>query len=283
MSCYDPGVPLMSCDDGFALFGESPLKINDYHKHPAVSKSHLDFVAKSPLHYWARYLDPNRVIPPPTPAMLLGTAVHSSVLEPDDYAKSFVIAPADINRRTNAGKEEWAAFEAAAKDKVVLTGEQAELVAHMTAAVRSHPAAKAVLGLPGLAERSYAWMDTATDERCKCRPDWHSADKRIVVDLKTTDDASPEAFARSIQKWRYHVQASWYLRGVGGEQFLFLAVEKSPPFCVAVYAATPAMISAGDRVADRDLTLLAECRAKNSWPGYAEEIVTLDLPRWSND
>lgn len=259
------------------------MRIQEYHQHPAVSKSHLDMVAKSPLHYWARYLDPNRVIPEPTPAMVLGTAVHSSVLEPDDYAVSFVVAPDDINRRTKEGKQQWADFEAAAEGKMVLTVEQASLVAHMTAAVREHPAARTILNLPGLAERSYAWMDKTTSERCKCRPDWHSEDKRIVLDLKTTDDASPDSFARSIHKWRYHVQAAWYLRGVGAEQFLFLAVEKTPPFAVAVYAATPAMIAAGERVADRDLALLAECRAQDHWPSYAEQIVTLDLPGWARD
>jgi hypothetical protein len=47
---------------------QPPMNNTDYHAHPAISKSHLDQVAKSPLHYWARYLDPNRVVPEPTPS-----------------------------------------------------------------------------------------------------------------------------------------------------------------------------------------------------------------------
>lgn len=259
------------------------MHIDEYHRHPAVSKSHLDFVAKSPLHYWARYVDPDRVIPEPTPAMVLGSAVHSAVLEPENFSRDFVVAPEGINRRTNAGKEEWAAFEASAKDKRVLTAEQVELVRAIAASVHAHPAAKAVFSLEGLAERSYSWVDETTGEQCKCRPDWHSADRRIIVDLKTTEDASAENFARSIAKWRYHVQAAWYLRGLGAEQFLFVAVEKTPPYATAVYAATPAMVAAGERVADRDLAVLAECRAKNHWPSYSDQIVTLDLPGWCHD
>jgi len=37
----------------------------EYHADPAVSASHLHMVAKSPYHYWSRYLDPNR--PPEKP------------------------------------------------------------------------------------------------------------------------------------------------------------------------------------------------------------------------
>ena len=57
----------------------------DYHRHSAISKSGLDVVAKSPLHYWARYLDPKREVPEPTAAMRIGTALHTLVLEQDQF------------------------------------------------------------------------------------------------------------------------------------------------------------------------------------------------------
>lgn len=254
----------------------------EYHADPAVSKSHLDLVARSPRHYWHRYLSPDAAPPEPTLAMVLGSAVHTRVLEPHRYNVEYAVAPS-VDRRTKAGKEIWEEFQAEAEGKTLLTSEQDQLAQAVAQAVFEHPAAALLLSKPGKAEQSYFWDDEDTGERCKCRPDWHSECGRLIVDLKTTEDASPAAFARSIHKFRYHVQAAWYLRGLSAEQFVFVAVEKQPPHLVGVYVATPEMVTAGQRVAARDLARLAECRAANQWPGYSDEITPIDLPRWSDD
>jgi exodeoxyribonuclease VIII len=260
---------------------EQPLSNAAYHDHPAVSKSHLDEVHKSGRHYWARYLDPERVKPQPTPAMELGSGFHAMVLEPDVYENDFVTAP-EIKRTTKAGREEWAAFLNANKKKTVLTVDQVELLRSMTEAVMSHPAASTILRLKGEAEQTYTWTDDQTGEACKCRPDWHA--EGLVVDLKSTVDASPDGFAKSVNNFRYHVQANWYLRGTpNAEQFVFIACEKTPPFAVAVYVASPEMVAAGGRAADQDLARLAEYRRENVWPSYSNQIETLNLPRWNND
>jgi hypothetical protein len=257
----------------------------EYHAHPAISKSHLDQVAKSPLHYWARYLDPNRVVPEPTPAMAIGSAVHTHVLELDQWDARYVSAPDGIDRRTKAGKAEWEAFTAAATGRTVLPKADADLVMRMAHSVFSHPAAAMLLALPGKAETTHMWTDAATGLQCKCRPDWLTDDGRLLVDLKTTEDAG-RGFAKSIAQWRYHVQASWYLDGVEQatgtrpEQFLFLCVEKKAPYAVAVYAADAEMIAAGAQTAARDLDVLATCKAASAWPSYSDQIEPISLPPW---
>jgi hypothetical protein len=255
----------------------------DYHAHPAVSKSHLDKVARSPAHYWASYLDPERVPQEPTQAMILGTALHTAVLEPELWDQQFAVPPQAFDRRTKAGKELAQAFEQEAAGKLVLSPDDADRIRRMADAVHQHPASRFLLDLPGLREASYFWTDEETGVECKCRPDWHSTDRRLVVDVKTTEDASPKGFQKSVASWRYHVQAAWYQRPLGAEQFLFICVEKTSPFCVAVYAVTPAMFAAGARAADRDLALLAECRKTGQWPGYSNQIQPIDLPTWCND
>jgi len=258
----------------------------DYHRHSAVSKSHLDQIAKSPLHYWARYLDPNRVTPEPTPAMAIGSAVHTHVLELDQWDARYVTAPEGINRRTNAGKAEWEAFEVASTGRTVLAKADAELVMRMGHSVFAHPAAAMLLAMPGKAETTHMWTDQATGLRCKCRPDWLTDDGSLIVDLKTTEDASPAGFRKSIANWRYHVQASWYLDGLEQatgkrpDQFIFICVEKKPPFACAVYAADAEMIQIGAETAARDLDVLATCRAADAWPGYSDQIETISLPPW---
>jgi exodeoxyribonuclease VIII len=259
----------------------------DYHRHRAVSKSHLDQVARSPLHYWARYLDPNRIEPEPTPAMQVGTAVHTHVLELDQWDQRYVVMPEGIDRRTKQGKAEWDAFSTASSGRTVLSRTDADQVMRMGQAVYGHPAAALLLKqLPGKAETTHMWTDAATGLQCKCRPDWLTDDGSLIIDLKTTEDASPKGFEKSVANWRYHVQAAWYLHGLEQatgtrpDQFIFICVEKKPPYAVAVYAAAPEMIDAGWTAAERDLEVLATCKAANAWPGYSDQIETISLPPW---
>lgn len=256
-----------------------------YHAHPAVSKSHLDLIARSPLHYWARYLDPDRITPEPSAQMRLGTALHTHVLELSRWDEEIAVAPA-INRLTKAGKEEWAAFVADAAGRTVISADDAAQVMAMGRAVMRHPAAAMLLGLPGKAETTHMWTDAATGLECKCRPDWLTDDGSIVVDLKTTKEASLRGFKQSVANYRYYVQAAWYLHGLEQstgkrpDQFIFICVESSAPYACAVYAADAEMIERGHEQAMRDLAKLAVCKAADHWPSYSDQIETLSLPAW---
>jgi hypothetical protein len=149
----------------------------------------------------------------------------------------------------------------------------------MASSVRQHPAAYALLA-QGKAEQSFWWDDATTGLRCKCRPDWYYG--TTVVDLKTTTDASPAGFARSVATFRYHVQASHYLSGLhGAERFVFIAVEKTAPYAVAVYELDAEAMAAGNELRLRDLRMIADCRATSEWPGYGDDCQTLSLPKWA--
>ena len=69
-----------------------------YHNPTGISKSGLDLLHKCPALYKRRYID--GIEDEPTPAMIIGSAVHSLVLEPD--AADFVVAP-ECDRRTKEG------------------------------------------------------------------------------------------------------------------------------------------------------------------------------------
>ncbi|MFZ9621382.1 MAG: PD-(D/E)XK nuclease-like domain-containing protein [Prochlorococcaceae cyanobacterium] len=264
---------------------EDALENADYHRHTAVSKSHLDQIARSPLHYWARYLDPNRIEPAPTPAMRLGTAVHTLTLESDSWDTRYVTAPA-MDRRTKEGKAMWAEFEALSAGRELISCDDRAIVSRMAEAVWAHPAAGMLLNMAGQAETTHMWIDGSTGLECKCRPDWLTSDGSLIVDLKTTEDASLSGFRKSIGNFRYHVQSAWYLHGLEQatgrrpDQFIFICVEKKPPHAVAVYAADSEMISIGYETAMRDLQRLAECKAAGSWPGYSEDVQIIGLPGW---
>lgn len=249
----------------------------DYHADPAISASHLKAVMQSPYHYWARFLDPHRLPVEPTAAMKLGSLVHCAVLEPDELLQRYGICGP---RNTKAGKEQ-AATMAADGIEAVSESDMA-LALSMAASVRVHPAAAALLA-HGKAEQSFWWDDLPTGLRCKCRPDWYQGN--TIVDLKTCQDASPAAFARGVATFAYHVQAAHYLTGLhGAERFVFIAVEKTAPYAVAVYELDHAAMALGRTMRNNALEVIATCKAANQWPGYGDTSVqTLSLPAWASN
>ena len=270
----------------------------EYHSLDYVSKSHLDEVNKSPFHYWDRYINPDRVVPEPTKQMLLGSAMHTMVLEPDLFEKEYLVESANAPKRPTAAQlnakkpstqtldaiDYWKKFDEKANGKTLISIDDYERLSIMKKRIFDHPAASTILNMSGVVEQSYQWKDSQTGEICKSRPDFHTDDGTLIVDLKTTSDASELGFQKSVHNFRYHVQAGFYLRSIKeAEQFVFIAVESKPPYLVAVYNASTDMINAGNRVADKNLATLAQCRKSGKWTGYSEEITTLDLPRFNND
>lgn len=248
----------------------------DYHADPAVSASHLKAISISPLHYWARYVDPDRITPEPTPAMRLGSMVHCTVLEPHELPHRYLRVPDGIDRRTKDGKAAWAELEASGKE--LIKAADWDMAMAMAEACWRHPAAGKLLRQPdGLAELSFWWSDG--DLRCKCRPDLLAGD--VIVDLKTTTDASPAAFARAVVGFGYHLQAAHYLAGTGAARFVFLAVEKAPPYAVAVYELDAAALATGEQLRQEAMHVIRQCRQADHWPGYSDDCQTLSLPKWA--
>lgn len=262
------------------------LTNEEYHAHPAISRSGLALVTQSPLHFWHRFHSGLYQQSPPTPAFRLGTAAHMAILEPDLFACNYAEAPT-ISRTTKAGKEAWAAAAEGGQD--LLTADEIAHVSGMRTAVQQHPAARQALNVPGLNEASYITVDPGTGIEIKCRPD-RLTESGWLVDLKTTRDASAAAFAKSTATFGYHLQAAFYMHclDVLGERpkgFIIVAVEKDPPYAVQVFRITPSAIQLGTSAMFRALAVLRQCRLDyplaNPWPAYSNEVVDLELPPWA--
>lgn len=258
---------------------------DEYHGGPGVSKSALDVIAKgSPRHYWAKYIDPNRVRQEPTPAMVLGSAVHAAILEPDSFTSEYVANPG-FDRRTKAGKADYEAFQLEHAGKTILTDEQMQTCFAMRDAVHMHPVAAGLLTC-GKAEQSFYGIDNETGELIKCRTDYLHDSGAMIVDLKTTEDASPDGFGKSAANFRYPVQTAWYRHvmdsafGEHPQHWVFLAVEKSPPYAVGIYFAQPEDVQRAMVAARRDLKRIVECKRSGHWPDYGAAALPLSLPAW---
>jgi len=259
---------------------QSGIPAQDYHAWPGVSKSGLDHLAISPAHFQAYLAEPRRE----TPALTFGRIAHRHVLEGVELAA----IPAEINRRTKAGQAEYELFLAENKGQgcEIVSSDDAERLAGMRRAIFAHKAASALLeNCPGRPELSAWWLDAETGELCKCRPDWIREDD-VILDYKTTEDASPEGFPRFMAKYRYHVQHAFYqdgMRAITGRDFMFafLVQEKDPPYAVGVYVLDSEAVELGRILYKRNLLTLAECKISKSWPAYSNRVETINLPRWA--
>jgi hypothetical protein len=236
-------------------------------KRDYLSYSALKAFAKSPNHY-LQYVNREFV---ETPAMVLGSALHCAVLEPDEYVNRYVIAP-KFDRRTKAGKEQAEAWELASDGKTHITAEQDQAVQAMKHAIRSHDVAFRLLNktcpeLPVEGEIEGMQFKGVIDALGDI---W-------VVDIKTTTDASPEGFRKQASNLDYHLQAAIYTQ-LTGRAFRWIAVESAPPYNVAVYEPT---VDSMDAAHAYLRNLIADFIAWDGQPvGYGENIYELDLPPW---
>jgi len=256
--------------------------ITDYHADTShISKSGLDLINRSPMHYWHRYFSGNYQAPEQTAAFRIGSAFHTFTLEPEEFYSRYAVSNQKFDKRTKEGKTAFEAFSLECSGKEILSLEEFEQVKAMGLAVENCAVSHLLDG--GIAEQVLIWKDTYTGNLCKCRPDWISTDTWIV-DLKSTDDASPINFGYSAKKYRYDVQAAFYLdglitNGVKPKGFIFIAVEKQAPYNVGIYQVDAATIELGrDKYID-NLRTLSECRVTDDWSGEYNRLMPLQFPR----
>lgn len=262
-----------------------------YHALPSISKSGLDLIAKSPAHFKAGFqgigADTARI----------GTGAHALVLE---NGKG-LLTGIDRKRASNADKEAWdewfaengatesiatelkaaewfPEFERQTGNVIVTPSEKGELEAMRDSVLT----VAGDLFTGGVAEQSILFEHDGVD--CRVRPDYMSVDKNVMVDLKSSADASERGFRSSCAKYRYHVQHAMYSAGLMSEtqhwpDFYFVVFEKKAPYPAAVYKLNEDAINHGIYLMERDLATYKRCLEDDEWPGY-ESNYNLSIPIW---
>lgn len=265
-----------------------------------VGSSMLTTFRQSRRRYEAMYEAQTLQPKPPTKAMDFGTAVHSLILQPNDFKDVVTEIPTSAlhksgARRNNAGQKNWTDFLADNPNTILLTADEAKKARKMRDSAFANPMAGALLKADGGVEASIFWTCQQTGIQRKCRPDKWINKRNMIVDIKTTVDASPEGFGRQVAKFDYHVKAPFYVHGfeeytgVGGYELVFIAIENEAPFRTAVYGlggfnemfqTTPYQF--GESLVWRGLEDLARCREAEDFSETNENVVTdLQLPQYA--
>ena len=240
-------------------------------KREYLSCSALKAFATSPNHY-IQYVRGTKVA---TPAMIFGSALHCHVLEPDEFEKRYAVAP-QVDRRTKEGKLLFAEFAEKAEGKEVLTAQDyAQILDMDLASMNERTAHDLIVGC-----HRYEKLKEGEINGVRFKGIADGLAKGYILDIKTCQDASPEAFERTAYNSFYHEQAAAYRILFGKDRFYWVAMEKNAPHNVSVYMQSEeAFLMARHR-------LMRLIDAWKEWDGkprsYSNEVLMLNLPRWAN-
>lgn len=283
--------------------GIYPMTNEDYHASEGISNSGLwTIYTKSPAHY--------RFPPPRKEAVHfnVGNAAHDAILQPDVWETKYYRGPA---ARGNSNEWKNAAEFAAHNSLIILKPDDYDSVLFIRDAALAVSTIRELVQ-SGMIETAGFWIDAETGMLCRCKPDLYSPALSVILDIKTTADARPDSFARSMRNFGYHCQEAFYSDGwpqaaaavKGGgpvDGWVFAAIEKEEPYEIALYETVPAVVDEGRAIYRRALATYAECMkreadpallamAHNSgaaeasrfaWPGYPKSIQQIDMSRWA--
>jgi exodeoxyribonuclease VIII len=189
----------------------------EYHADNSVSASGLKKIYKTSVRRWLA----EKVVP--SKAMAYGTAVHTKILEPENFQRDIFIMP-KIDRRSKAGKEEHAAIIKEAEGKTIIDEAENNLIIEINNLLKSKDRKYIWPYLEGQKELSH--YNEFNGVNCRCRPDNINYEKGFIMDVKTCQDTSPYLFGYDIKKWGYHLQAAFYsdFCGIDPKQFKFIIV-----------------------------------------------------------
>ncbi len=272
-----PDLPALGIHEG--------MSFEDYKRAPGMNKHGLDNIHKSP----ATYLFERRYPRPSTPAMMFGSALHCLVLEPEEFPKIYIQDKfsGSYSKEAKAWRKE---MEKAGKLTISTKADETkgpwgvsdwDQLHLMRDSVMANPFAEAMINTARV-ELTLFWIDQDTKRLCKGRLDGYSEGHFLMFDLKTANDASCGGFQRAVHEYRYDVQDAWYQDGarecgLRSDGFVFLCVEKDPPYLTACYTITPEWRRQGRAKYRQDMDTYQRCLKADEWPGY-EPMRDLDMP-----
>lgn len=262
--------------------GVHTISNSDYHSSAGLSRSALKVFSKSPAHYWHEYINPKYQKPEPTPAMVMGNLVHTLSLEPHLFDVEYAIAP-DLNKRTKAGKAQWDEFTQLAGLRTVITQEDYAIAKEMAHSIRCNQVFNACVNDANI-EHSIYFEHLETGLVMKARPDiW---DGGVVADIKTTADASANAFQRDAVSHGYFLQAAMISEALLSlqielENFFFICVEKKEPYAVAVHVLDKEAVEYGRKQLAKLANEYKCCLQQDRWPSYKPNV--LKVPAYLNE
>lgn len=272
----------------------SSLPMESYLTTPAVSAPCLKtLIEQCPRAAWHEsWLNPDRPRDD-SDAADLGTIAHSMILEggpgkvlvidPEDYpAKNGNIPKGWTNEAIRATRDAARAsglIPVLPEDMAAVEALVGSVRAFIASLEKTEPAIWAAFQpAGGDSEVTVTWLDGPTP--CKIRPDRIAKDRRLIVDLKTTEKSANPA------QWKAdHVGAAFYRRGCKAEfgtepDYVFLIAEQHPPYLCSLIGVDPHGNEMGGEKVEYALALWAQCVKHENWPAYPPRVCYQEVKPW---
>ena len=265
----------------------------EYRQAEGLSGNSLKWLFKSPAHYLHNKLNPKE----PTPAQIFGTLCHKAVLQFDDFFNDYAIfdenelidwslcrnkdgSESKVKRNTEYYKGEIAKFHVDNAGKILITNDDYTKAINIRKAVQNSKSAMGYLQ-GGVAEKAIFWDYGGV--KCKGLLDKVN---NAIIDIKTTVNAQPYAFAKTIFDNGYHLQLSHYQLGykiLYGKELpvVFIAIESEPPFGLGVYRMSQDALDLGLATNESLYKTYAECEKTGIWTAYRDSVEEIDLPLYA--
>ncbi len=221
----------------------------------------------------------------PSKAQKLGTLAHALTFgQPTDDVEVL-----DFENRTRNKAFIKAETEVLAAGRRVVLRKEWDEAAAIAAAIWANPTAAGLLDGADY-EVSGFWTDAEFGIWQRMRMDASTLRFAMptIVDLKTSADASEESFAKSMADYGYVRQDVHYREGwaallgcdPGDIDFVNVVVESEPPYLTATYRPHEQDIDRASHQLRAARERFRDCSESGTWPGYSQEIETLELPRY---
>ncbi len=260
--------------------GIHTMDFGTYQKSEGISNTMLGWLEPplTPAHFKARWIT-KEIVEEETPSLRMGQLTHRCILEPDTMEGAFYVKPEGMKFTTKDG----IAWRDSHADRTILTADEANDVTRMRDSVWRHPIARRVIEKSQKERNLFAKDSTEILRKCRC--DLLPSSGNALADLKTCGSAHPDEFAKNIADYGYHRQAAFYLAitkllGMEFTRWLFICVEKTPPYAVAVHALDPTALDYGAMLVNRDLQVYRNCLESGEWPAFGNEVGFVSLPPW---
>lgn len=268
---YQPGMEIVAP----CYIKNMPSEV--YHAHHSISNSGLKLVERSPAHYMYA---PKREV---GRNMVVGSALHMAILEPDLFWEKYAILDDGKDRRSKEYKELVSVYGS----DYVITNEESLTVEGIVRSLVDNDEICSYLAMPGVSELSGFSIDIETGVTCRHRFD-KLLNSGIAIDLKTTIDARPDAFSRAVYNYNYHVQTAFYsdqyewITGRTLTDFIFIVVESESPYACKMYRLDAESVNVGRDTYRRALDEYAKCKASGSWTAYDNHgVEEISIPKWA--
>lgn len=249
----------------------------------------IGHLQKGENHFLEKINNPNLS----TDEMKFGSALHDAVLLPETFKDNYGYMP-KFDKRTRTGKEGYDNYIGENPNKIFLSNDDLMKIENMKTILMGNDLVKSIYEL---CEKEVSMFSLdKLGIRKKGRADLISVDECLLADLKTTADCSPQAFLKSIINYGYDRQAAYYcdlateITGKTFDTFIFITIEKTPPFEIAVYSLDKKFLDRGRELYHKGLVkfkkLLEMNEGSYDFSNFThrfknETVELLECPKWA--